>query len=192
MRRALLLLLTILVVSSADARANGTVNSGTMLQGTLTTSLSSATAQVGDPVIINNAHDASGSITGTLYGHITSVRPASRGVHAQLDFVIDRLQTSGASYTVNAQSKGILPPGASVGRQNTSVLLGALAGAILGRSLGHTPASMIAGLIVGAGTGFLLTSNDYQNITLPQGSTVKVLLTSVTRTQSMATSSPGQ
>ncbi len=183
-RKVLIMLLVAFISVSGIAHADGSVENGTLLEGTLSAGLSSASAHVGDPVVIENVHDASGTISGTLYGHITQVQPAGRGQHAQLDFVIDRLATAGSSYSVVAVSKGITPPGANAGREETAALVGALAGALLGKALGHSSGAVIAGAVAGAGTGFLLTSNNYQDIVLPQGSSVKVLLQSVTRMQS--------
>jgi hypothetical protein len=168
------------------AGANDSVNNGAVLQGTLNSSLSSATAQVGDPVVINDVHDDSGTITGTLYGKITRVQKAGQGTHAVLNFFVDRLSTQGTDYSVSAVSEGITSPGANTGKETTAVVVGALSGLLAGKLLGHTTGALVTGAVAGAGTGFLLTSNSYQDIVLPQGSIVKVMLRSVSRMQMRA------
>lgn len=183
MQKVLFVLLAAVLSVGGLAFADDGVNNGTVLQGTLSSDVSTATAQIGDPIIITGAHDDSGAISGSLYGHVTQVQKAAPGVHAQLNFVIDRLSTAGTNYTVDAVSEGITPPGASAGKEATAALAGALAGAFLGKALGHSTNAMLAGVIAGAGAGFLLTSRNYQNIDLQQGSTVKVLLKRVARMQ---------
>jgi hypothetical protein len=186
MCKALFLVLATILSLGGTANANDSVSNGTVLQGALSSDLSSATAQVGDQVVINGVRDDSGAITGTLFGKVTRVQKAGQGTHAQLNFFIDRLSTQGTNYSVTAVSEGITSPGAKAGKVTTAAVVGALSGALLGRLLGHTTGAMIAGAVAGAGTGFLLRSNNYQDIVLPQGSTVKVLLRSVTRLQMRA------
>jgi outer membrane lipoprotein SlyB len=182
MKKALFFVLA-LVAATGTALAD--VPSGTHLQGVLSANLSSATAQVGDPVQIENVQDPNGAFSGyQLLGHVTQVQKAGQGTRAQLNFVIDRLVApDGTTYSVIAQSEGIAPK-SNAGRETTGALLGVAAGALLGKALGGSASSMIIGAAAGGAAGFAISTNNRQDIAIPQGSIVKVLLTSVTRVQS--------
>ena len=185
-KKGSLLLLTALLFMSGIASAQDTVGTGTVLQGTLSADLSSATASVGDKVVLSNAHDDSDTITGTLYGQVTDVQKGGQGSHARLTFVINQLDADGATYSVTAVSEGITSPGAKSGKVTTAAALGALGGALLGKFIGRSTTAALVGAVVGGGTSFLITSNNYQDIVLQQGSIVKVRLQSVTRAQAQA------
>jgi hypothetical protein len=200
MRKAILLFTAILAITFSAARADDTAtqaeDTSPEIQGTLTSALSSATAQVGDPVLVSNLQctglDAVGfpgaSCTGgRLSGHVTKAQKATQGVHAQLEVQFDSLDiktSQGPKNLVALFQIEQLGPNKNTGRQVTGALVGAAAGAVLGKFLGHSTAAIIAGSAAGAAGGFLLENNNRQDIEVAQDQAVKVLLKSISRVQS--------
>jgi hypothetical protein len=169
-------------LSTAAALAD--LGSGTLLNGTIDRSYSSANAYVGEPVTLSNVTNDNGSGTvvgGTLYGHVSSVQKAGQGRPGRIAFTFTKLVTkSGGVYTVN----GSVTKMKAVTKNNAlKEAGGALAGMLVGNMLFKSLLHLGGGGIVGAAGGYLLAKNSRENISVDQGTIVQVQLNSVTRRQ---------
>lgn len=161
--------------------ASAQVGVGMTLHGTMTQTLDSKSAQVGQTVTLSNVSSSGGSITGaTMYGHVTSVQRAGQGRPGKITIAFDRLNTAnGNSYAVQGQVTNLQVQTKSNALKEAG---GAVAGMLVGNYLGKVIGVNWGGL-VGATGGFFLAKNNRENVTVPQGTVVSVRLTEVTRRQ---------
>jgi len=152
--------------------ASAQISPGTDLVGTMSQSIDSKSAVVGQQVVITNVHSLDNNVTGaTMYGHVCDVRAAGQGTSAKLQVCLDKLNTrSGNTYVldgrvvdakVNTKSNAINEAG------------GAVAGMIIGNIIGKRVGTNVGGLL-GAAGGYLYAKNAKQNVTIPANSTVTV------------------
>ena len=146
---------------------------GTILHGTMAASLNTATAYVGEDVIVTNVASESGAIQGaTMRGTVTGLTRAGQGSAAKVRLQFDYLTLAngttypidGVTLSVNAQTKN----------NTTKEIGGAIGGMLLGNALLKTVFAAAGGGVLGAVGGFLLAKNSHQNMTIPAGSTVAV------------------
>jgi hypothetical protein len=182
-RIAAFALITALAASTAPAAA--ALRGGTLLNGTITNTYSSASAYVGEPVTLSNVtnDDGSGTVVGgTLHGEVVAVQRASQGRPGKLEFRFTELVTrSGAVYAIRS---GVREMKVQTHNNDLKEAGGALAGMLVGNAIGKTLFHLGGGGIAGAAGGFLLAKNNRQNVSVPRGSIVQVRLYSVTRRQS--------
>jgi hypothetical protein len=148
---------------------------GTTLVGTFNANLSSNHAVVGQPFTITNVHSTNFDINGaTIYGHVAEVQSAGQGRPGKIVLAYDKLNTrsgniyqiAGYTSSANVQTKS-----------NTAKTIGgAAAGALVGGLIGHG-----IGAILGAGAGGALAGNNRENVLIPQGSTISVMVTRARR-----------
>jgi hypothetical protein len=155
-----------------------TIPSGTELAVSVNTSISSATANVGDtwtgtverPVEVNGRTliPAGSTVTGT----VSNVRPARKGDRAMLDLALSSVQVEGRSYRVHGGTEAIVA-GSTRARNLGAVAAGAGAGALIGKAVGGSgKGALIGGLIGGAAaTGAVAASKGYQ-VVLKPGTTI--------------------
>jgi hypothetical protein len=154
--------------------------SGMQVAGTITTSVNTANAYVGEPVTVTNVQSENGSIHGArMYGYVSSVVKAGQGRPAQVQMRFTRLVLSnGTSYAVNGVVTGMQ---AQTKNNALKEAGGALAGMLIGNAIGKTIFHMSGGGFLGAAGGFLVAKNNRENMVVPAGSTVRVTIRSVRR-----------
>lgn len=151
-----------------------TIPSGTTLAVSVQTSLSSATANVGDtwtgsverPVVVDGrVLIPEGS---TVTGTVSDVRPASHGERAMLDLALSSVNVEGRSYRVHGRTEPI-EAGSTRARNLGAIAAGAGAGALIGHAVGHGgKGTLIGGLLGGAAaTGAVAASKGYQVVLKP-------------------------
>jgi hypothetical protein len=180
MRTLLAVTALALSVLSITGVASAAPVSGTQLAGTITTTVDSGSAYVGQPVTMTHVYSESGDISGAkMYGTVTKVVRAGQGRSAQLQMVFTKLVlSSGTTYAVNGIVTGMQ---ANTKNNALKEAGGALAGMLVGNMIGKTIFHASGGGFLGAAGGFLIAKNNRQNMTVPSGSTVRVTLRSVRR-----------
>ena len=151
--------------------------------GYTTTDISTKSANVGDPVKLDNVVSEDKSVTGArMYGHVTHVVRAGQGRRAEIGFTMTKLVLSnGYSYAINSTVTGMQANTKSnVGKE----VLGSLGGMLAGNSIYKVfGGSGGFGGFLGAAGGYLLSKNSKENMVVPKGSVVRLDVT-VTRRQS--------
>lgn len=155
---------------------------GQQLAGTITTSVSTSNAYVGQPVTLQGVSSEDGSVHGaTMYGTVTRVVRAGQGRPAQLQMTFHRLVLpSGATYAVNGVVTGMQ---AQTKNNALKEVGGAVAGMIVGNIIGKTifHASTGIGGFLGAAGGYLVAKNNRENMSVPSGTAVRVSLRTARR-----------
>lgn len=177
-----------LIGSSAAALAlllaftGATPTADTQYAGNITQSIDTGSAHVGDPVTLNNVVSEDGAVNGaTLSGHVSHVVPAGSGRAAQLEIVFTTLTLGdGTKYAVDGIVTGMQAKTKSnAAREIFGAVAGMVAGNIIAKSV--FGATTGAGGFLGASGGYLIAKNMRQNMTVPQGSAVRVTLRSIRR-----------
>lgn len=170
--------------------AGATPSADTQYAGNITQSIDTGNATVGQPVTLNNVVSQDGTVTGaTMTGHVSHITPAGTGRPAQLEIVFTTLTLAdGTQYAVDGVVTGMQAKTKSnVGRE----IFGAVAGMVAGNILAKTVFGATTGMggFLGATGGYLVARNMKQNMTVTQGSAVRVTLRSIRR-QASATATP--
>jgi hypothetical protein len=149
--------------------------SGTAINVTLGTQISSESANVGDAwtgvvassVIVNGRTLApAGSVAG---GTVTGVRPARKGDRAMLDLGLTSFTVGDRNYRVHGTTESVIA--GSTRARNLGVIGAATAaGAVIGHAIGGSGKGTIIGAIVGGGaaTGAVSKTKGWQ-VVLKQG-----------------------
>ena len=147
-----------------------TVPSGTSLEVTLGTALSSETAGVGTAwsgTVLNGREGipAGSSVAGT----VTSVKPAKKGDRAMLDLGLTAITIGGHRYTVHGSTEAIIA-GSTRARNLGAIGAATVAGAIVGHQVGGSDRGTIVGGLIGAGaaTGVVSQTKGWQ-VVLKEG-----------------------
>jgi hypothetical protein len=171
-----------LSVLMAAAPAFAAPYAGAQYAGTITTSVNTGNAYVGQPVTLSNVSSEDGSVRGAhMYGTVTRVIRAGQGQPAQLRMTFTKLVLSnGTTYAIDGVVTGMQA------QTHTNALKevgGAVAGMIVGNIIGKTifHASTGIGGFLGAAGGYLVAKNNRQNMSVPAGSAVRVTLRTVRR-----------
>ena len=151
--------------SAASNRSNYlTVPSGTPIEVTLATPLTSETAHAGDSwsgSVINGAQGipAGSSVSGTIIG----AKAAEKGDRAMLDLGLTSITVAGHRYMVHGSTEAIIA-GSTRARNLGAIAGSAAAGALIGNAVsGSTKGTVIGGVIGGgAATGVVAASDGYQ------------------------------
>lgn len=170
--------------------AGATPSADTQYAGNVTETIDTGTASVGQPVTLNNVVSEDGTVSGaTMTGHVSHVTPAGAGRPAQLEILFTTLTLAeGTQYAIDGVVTGMQAKTKSnVGRE----IFGAVAGMVAGNILAKTVFGATNGMggFLGATGGYLIAKNMKQNMTVTQGSAVRVTLRSVRR-QASATPTP--
>ena len=141
-----------------------TVPSGTSLEVTLGTDLSSENASVGDAwtgsVVGGRDGVPAGSVVG---GTVSAVKPAQKGDRAMLDLALSSITVGGYRYPVHASTEAVIA-GSTRARNLGAIAGSAAAGALIGSAVGGGSKGAVIGGIVGGGvaTGVVAASDGYQ------------------------------
>lgn len=175
-------LTTCAVLLAAVMLLGQTPSTGTQYAGNITRSLDTANASVGDPVTLRDVVSQDGTVTGaTLSGQVSHVVRAGSGQRAELGVTFTTLTLrDGTQFAVDGSVTGMQAQTKSnVGRELIGAVAGMAAGNILAKSVFGATNGM--GGFLGATAGYLVATNMKQNMTVPEGSAVRVTLRSVRR-----------
>jgi glycine zipper 2TM protein len=166
-----------------------TLAAGTLLEGTLSSTISSKTNKVGDRVTVRVASDvknSSGVVVvpagSTIDLTVTSIEPArdKSSAAGKLTLAVTGITVRGDSYPIQADVSSIITSmkGGGVGTSEAAkVGAGAVIGGIAGRVIGGDKTGTIIGAVVGAAAGAAVaveTAN--RNVVVAAGSTVGITL----------------
>jgi hypothetical protein len=153
---------------------------GAQYAGSITQSVDTGSAYVGQPVTLTHVTSEAGDVAGaTMYGTVTKVVKAGQGRPAQLQMVFTRLTLrDGTTYAINGVVTGMQ---ANTKSNALKEVGGAVAGMLIGNMIGKTIFHASGGGFLGAAGGFLVAKNNRSNMTVPAGSGVRVTLRSVRR-----------
>ncbi|OGF22908.1 MAG: hypothetical protein A2V63_09500 [Candidatus Eisenbacteria bacterium RBG_19FT_COMBO_70_11] len=149
--------------------------SGTSIDVTLGTELSSEAASVGDawagvvakPVIVDGRTLApAGSVAG---GTVTGVTPARKGDRAMLDLGLTSFTVGDRNYRVHGSTEAVIA-GSPRARNLGAIAAATAAGAVVGHAIGGSDKGTIIGAVVGGGaaTGVVSQTKGWQ-VVLKQG-----------------------
>ena len=148
---------------------------GTTFTGTLDQELNTKNTQVGHKFKLTNLNSPAYEINGaTAYGHVAEVTSGGAGRKAQIKLAIDKINTrSGNIYKVSGHVSDVKANTKSnAGREAGAAGAGALVGGLIGGAWGA---------VLGGGSGFPISKNVHQNITVPQGSLVTFTVDTIRR-----------
>jgi hypothetical protein len=153
------------VGDAGDSRAaHVTVSSGTSLQVTLGTSLSSENAGVGDAWSGSVVNGRDGIPAGSVVsGRVSAVRSARKGDRAMIDLQLTSISAGGRNYAMHGGTEAIIA-GSTRARNLGAIAGSAVAGALIGRAVGGSGKGAVVGGVVGgaAATGVVAGSKGYQ------------------------------
>jgi hypothetical protein len=153
---------------------------GAQYAGTITTSVDTKNAYVGQPVTLTHVTSSSGDVTGaTMYGTVTRVVHPGQGRPAQLQMTFSRLRLrDGSTYAISGVVTGMQ---ANTKNNALKEVGGAVAGMLIGNMIGKTIFHASGGGFLGAAGGFLIAKNNRSDMSVPAGSAVRVTLRTVRR-----------
>ena len=149
---------------NVTAVAHVTVPSGTSLDVTLGTGLSSENASVGDAwsgSVVNGSEGipAGSSVSGT----VSAVQAARKGGRAMLDLGLTSITVGGHRYAVHGGTEAVIA-GSTRARNLGAIAASAAGGALVGKAVSGTGRGTLLGALVGGGvaTGVVAASDGYQ------------------------------
>jgi hypothetical protein len=144
--------------------AGVTVPSGTSLDVTLGTGLSSASASVGDAwtgAVVNGRDGipAGSAVNGT----VSAVKAAQKGDRAMLDLRLTSITVEGHRYAVHGGTEAVVA-GSTRARNLGAIAASAAGGALVGQAVSGSGKGALVGAVVGGGvaTGVVAASDGYQ------------------------------
>ncbi len=159
--------------TSSGANNTLTVPSGSSIEVTLGSELSSETASAGSAWSGTVATGREGIPAGSsVSGTVTSVKPAKKGDRAMLDLGLTSMNINGHNYSVHGSTEAIVA-GSTRARNLGAIAGSAGAGALIGKAASGTTKGAVVGAVVGGGvaTGVVAASDGYQ-VVLKSGSTL--------------------
>ena len=146
------------------ATSQVTVPSGTSLDVTLGTSLSSEDASVGDAWTGSVLNGRDGIPAGSVVsGTVSAVKAAKKGERAMLDLALSSITIGDHRYPVHGSTEAIIA-GSTRARNLGAIAASAAGGALIGKAVSGTGKGTLIGAIVGGGaaTGVVAASDGYQ------------------------------
>ena len=161
--------------TSTNRAAELTLPSGTSIDVTLDTRLTSETASVGSvwSGSVRNALVVDGKTVvpagSSVAGTVTSVKPARKGDRAMLDLGLTSISVDGHSYRVGGTTEAIIA-GSTRARNLGAIAAATAAGAVIGHQVGKSDKGTIIGGLIGGGaaTGVVSQTQGYQ-VVLKEG-----------------------
>ncbi len=170
------------------AASSYTLASGTVIDATTTTSISSQHGGVGDAftaLVVSDVRDASGRVVipaeSMMHGNITEVSPApNTRSTGTLTLAVTSLTVDGKAYSINTSIDSLATVNDTRGIEKADVARtagGAAAGAVVGNVIGGNSKGTIIGAVAGAATGAVVSAvvKD-MDIVLPEGSHLMLTL----------------
>jgi hypothetical protein len=162
------------------AAAKPPIPNGSSINATLLTDANTKSAYVGQPIklTVKGPYPTNGALlaNATLYGSVLAVQSASQGRAASIELSVSTIQLAGtqAQQPITAKIVKIdVRQKSNITNEAAGTLGGMLIGNWIGKAVG-TPKGQ--GGLIGAATGYLLTSNSKQNLDVPAGSSVSLQL----------------
>ena len=160
--------------STSPSYRTVSVPAGTSVPISLSTQMTSATANVGDTWTGTVTHSVVvNGITvipegSTVNGRVTAAKSAERGDRAMLDLGLTSIEVDGRSYPLSGSTEAVIA-GSTRARNLGAIAGSAAAGALIGRAVGGSgKGALIGGLIGGAvSTGAVAKSKGYQVVLKP-------------------------
>jgi hypothetical protein len=155
--------------SSEPVAARITIPSGTSIEVTLNTSLSSKEANVGDSWSGTVATAREGIPAGSaVQGTVTGAKPAKKGDRAMLDLGLRSITIDGQEVSVHGGTEPIIA-GSPRARNLGAIAGSTVGGALIGKAVsGSTKGAVIGGVVGGAvATGVVAKSDGYQVLLKP-------------------------
>lgn len=161
--------------ASSPHVAELTLPSGTLVEVTLATPLTSETASVGSAwngtisnALVLDGHNvipAGSPVSGT----VVSVKPAHKGDRAMLDLGLTSISVGDRSYHVHGSTEAIIA-GSTRARNLGAIGAATVAGAVVGHQVGGSDKGTIVGGLIGAGaaTGVVSQTRGWQ-VVLKEG-----------------------
>lgn len=154
--------------------ASMTLPSGSAIDVTLNTTISSKDANVGDSWsgTVRNAAFIDGRTLvpagSAVSGTVTSVKAAHKGDRAMLDLGMHSFTVDGRDYRVHGSMESV-EAGSTRARNLGAIAGSAAAGALVGQAVGGSTKSTVIGAVVGGGvaTGVVAKSDGYQVVLKP-------------------------
>jgi hypothetical protein len=146
-----------------------TVPSGTSIDITLGTSLTSEHANIGDTWTGSVVHGTTGIPAGsTVNGTVNAVKPAVKGDRAMLDLRLTSVTINGHNYKMNGGMEAVVA-GSTRARNLGAIAGSAAGGALIGKAVSGTGKGALIGGVVGGGvaTGVVAASDGYQVLLKP-------------------------
>jgi hypothetical protein len=171
---------TLPLAASAQATGDTLLPSQTVINGTLEQQISSRTAQVGDPFVLDVQSpfpaDDQRYNGAKVYGHIATVAHAGGMKKGSVALAFDRLTLMDG--TTAALQGSVLSLDAQGNKANSTAktIVGGVVGQIVGNYIGKHIGTNVGGA-VGAIGGAIYAANTGQNITIGQGSQVALKTT---------------
>ena len=174
---------------AASAQSNGQYNNGTgdtllpsqtVITGTLEQTITSRTAQQGDPFVLDvqgpYPMDDSRYQGAKVYGHVATVQRAGGMKKGAVNLAFDRLTLMDG--TTAALQGQVLSLDAQGNKSNSTAktIVGGVVGQIVGNYIGKHIGTDVGGA-VGAIGGAIVGANTGQNVTVGQGTTVSLKTT---------------
>lgn len=161
--------------TSSDRAEQMTLPSGTSLDVTLTTPLTSETASVGSAWsgTIRNASFVDGQnivpAGSSVSGTVSAVNPARKGDRAMLDLRLNSITVGDRSYQVPGSMESVVA-GSTRARNLGAIGAATVAGAVVGHQVGGSDKGTVIGGLVGAGaaTGVVSQTKGWQ-VVLKEG-----------------------
>jgi len=173
MRNALAALVAASIFLSGATAVLAQPLEGTILTGTMTTSIDTKSAYAGEDVYADNVSSSDGSIQGaTMTGVVDRVIPAGQGQAAKLRLRFNYLRLpNGRTYAID----GIVTQMNAQTRNNAvKEAGGALGGMLVGNAITKTLFGAAIGGPIGLVGGFLIAKNNRENMVVPANSQVTV------------------
>jgi hypothetical protein len=151
-----------------------TLAAGTPIEVTVSSAISSETANVGDSwtgevkdniIVGSTVVVPAGS---TVTGVVNAVEPAKSGSRASLDLAVRSISINGTSHAISAGTEPIVA-GSTRARNLGAVAGGAAAGALIGRAAGGGKGTLIGGLIGGAVSAAGVAKSKGYQVVLKEG-----------------------
>jgi len=155
--------------TSTSRVASLTIPSGTSIDVTVNTSLSSKTATVGDSWTGSVTNGGSALPSGSVVsGTVTGAKAARKGDRAMLDLGLSSITVENHRYTVHGSTEAIIA-GSTRARNLGAIAGSAGAGALIGKAVSGTGKGAVIGGIIGGGvaTGVVAASDGYQVVLKP-------------------------
>jgi hypothetical protein len=160
--------------TSNNVVAGLTLPSGTAIEVSVGTAISSETAHVGDSwsgtVHSVAALDGVNVIAAgnSVGGTITAVKPAQKGDRAMLELGLTSIEVDGRRYNVRGSSEAVIA-GSTRARNLGAIAGSAAGGALIGKAATGTGKGAVIGGIIGGGvaTGVVAASDGYQVVLKP-------------------------
>lgn len=149
---------------SVDNVARITVPSGTPIDVTLGTDLSSEHASVGDAWTGSVVHGINGIPAGsTISGTVSGVKPAVKGDRAMLDLRLTSITVNGHQYQMSGGMESVVA-GSTRARNLGAIAGSAAGGALIGKAVSGSGKGALIGGVIGGGvaTGVVAASDGYQ------------------------------